>query len=346
MRIASSPFADQALAYRLAGLPIVPCGRESGKQPLIKYRHLTEKLPPIDAVRRWAQRNPSANVGLATGPASGVTVVDVDEPKRTSDLLALCGDTPLIAETPSGGKHLYYRYAGEGCPVRFTEGADLRGRGGIIILPPSHNPKSGGQYRFIRGGIEDFSRLPYAKLGSLPLGRDSKTVVKFGHRTVQKGARADTLFKTALREARHCEKLDDLIDVLRTINDGYLPPLADAEVVKTAGSAWGIQERGDNLVGQEAGAIFTRADIEMFAGNGDALLLFAMVRTAFGWTQDEFPVAHEMRHSFGWGQDRFKSARDAVTSLELWKCTHEGGRGRGDASLFEWPPALLPETRI
>ena len=235
------PFAEHALAYRRAGLPVFPCGGEAGKQPLIRYRHLTEKLPPIVAVERWAKREPDANIGLATGPASGVTVVDVDEPSRTSALLAMCGDTPLIAKTPSGGKHLYYKFAGEGCPVRFTKGADLRGRGGIIILPPSRNPTNGEQYRFIRGGIDDFSRLPRAKPGSLPVGHDSKTVasadmqvVHRESRPVQQGTRNDTLFKRALRRVRYGDTEDELVDALRTINEGYLPPLPAGEVVKIA----------------------------------------------------------------------------------------------------------------
>ena len=60
-------------------------------------------------------------------------------------------------------------------------------RGGIIILPPSHNPKTGGQYWFIRGGIENFSRLPRAKPGNLPLGRHSKTITRTGYRQIDPG---------------------------------------------------------------------------------------------------------------------------------------------------------------
>jgi hypothetical protein len=169
----SGPFrnaASELLARRLA---VLPCGGEDGKVPLIKWRGC-KRLPSLAFVEKMAQRHPHANVGIITGQLSGVTVVDCDDGAAVAAMIRRCGDTPLKTRTPNGGVHLWYRHAGEGCAELRGEGlnVDVRGTGGIIIVPPSVRPTgpyAGCTYEFIEGSWDDLTRLPAAYPGSLPM---------------------------------------------------------------------------------------------------------------------------------------------------------------------------------
>ena len=108
---------------------------------------------PEEVGRDWAQW-PGANVGIRTGAASGVFVLDVDSMEGHGtdghgSLGALereNGPLPRTVEavSPSGGRHLYFRYP-DGSAVRnsasqIAPGIDVRGEGGMVLAPPSTKP--------------------------------------------------------------------------------------------------------------------------------------------------------------------------------------------------------------
>ena len=77
IRVDRSPnltFAARSLAA--AGVPVFPCVVE-GKRPLTRRGFLDASTAP-EQVAAWWSRTPNANIGLPTGAASGVVVVDVD----------------------------------------------------------------------------------------------------------------------------------------------------------------------------------------------------------------------------------------------------------------------------
>jgi KaiC/GvpD/RAD55 family RecA-like ATPase len=88
------------------------------------------------------------NVGLLTGSASGVIVVDVDDDGRLAALEEEHGELPaaVVCRTGSGGRHFYFR-APTGVAVgnrariggagESGRGLDVRGDGGQVLLPPS-----------------------------------------------------------------------------------------------------------------------------------------------------------------------------------------------------------------
>jgi len=104
-------------------------------------------------IRRWWERWPAANVGIATGPESGVFVLDVDGEDGQASLNALVeamGQLPrtLRAHTgrtgPDGertGFHLYFTWPAQtnlGNSVgRLGKGLDIRAAGGYVVAPPS-----------------------------------------------------------------------------------------------------------------------------------------------------------------------------------------------------------------
>jgi putative DNA primase/helicase len=100
-------------------------------------------------LENWFCRQfPNAQIGLATGAASGVVVVDLDV-KAGVDGIAnfkhLTGArrmpaTPTAA-TPTSGRHLFYQMP-PGVTVKnsasqLAAGVDVRGCGGYVVLPPA-----------------------------------------------------------------------------------------------------------------------------------------------------------------------------------------------------------------
>jgi hypothetical protein len=103
-------------------------------------------------VHGWWQRWPVANIGLATGRR--FDVLDVDGPTGLVELRALVeagavpGGGPL-ARTGGGGWHVLLAPTGAGNRVGLRPGLDWRGRGGLIVAPPSRHA-SGARYRWVR----------------------------------------------------------------------------------------------------------------------------------------------------------------------------------------------------
>ncbi|MFE8600242.1 phage/plasmid primase, P4 family [Archangium violaceum] len=104
---------------------------------------------------RWAEEFPIANLGIATGSASGFFVLDVD-PKNGGDVtLARLeeqhGPLPVTATqaTPSGGFHYLFKMPDHGVTNRRVgQGLDIRGNGGQIVAAPSRT--HAGMYRWTR----------------------------------------------------------------------------------------------------------------------------------------------------------------------------------------------------
>lgn len=92
----------------------------------------------------WWRTWPTANIGIRTGAASGVNVVDIDNRHlgdETMDELEKANDAlPLTVEAFTGaGTHLYYRYDEKwrtGSNV-LGQGVDVRSDGAYVVAPPS-----------------------------------------------------------------------------------------------------------------------------------------------------------------------------------------------------------------
>jgi hypothetical protein len=137
---------NAALALAALGKPVFPCWNT----PDDKDRHKTPMTPHgfYDAttnrskIKRWWGKWPNALIGMRTGEASGVAVLDLDV-KSGKDGYAAVPDwetrSPVIAKTGSGGAHLYF--AAEGAPGcthdAIALGVDTRGNLGYAIVPPS-----------------------------------------------------------------------------------------------------------------------------------------------------------------------------------------------------------------
>ncbi|MBB4286821.1 bifunctional DNA primase/polymerase [Roseospira goensis] len=135
-----------ALWYAGRGWRVHPL-RPRHKLPLLRGWPDQATTDP-DTIRRWCAETPDANVGIATGPASGLLVLDAD----TAD--ALAGLPGTLPEGPTvrtaRGAHCYMMHPDGDAPTTRSHlwpGVDTRGRGGYIVAPPSIHP-SGHVYEW------------------------------------------------------------------------------------------------------------------------------------------------------------------------------------------------------
>ena len=167
-----------AEAYAALGYPVVPvhavrpgggctCRRgtrcaDPGKHPCLAGWPSAASTSPAE-VRRWWQRWPQANVGLVTG--TRFDVLDLDGPEGVEALrAALSQRHPAehpgpVARTGGGGWHLLYTPTGLGNRVGVLPGVDWRGRGGLVVAPPSVHP-SGRAYRWLRPLAAELPAVP------------------------------------------------------------------------------------------------------------------------------------------------------------------------------------------
>ncbi|MDO0937139.1 bifunctional DNA primase/polymerase [Streptomyces sp. DG2A-72] len=103
-----------------------------------------------DTSVQWWAANPAANVCIATGRASNLWVLDIDDKddaKGSATLAALereYSELPLTYTigTGSGGVHHYFTYDGidfhlGNSAKKLGPGLDTRGEGGQVVAPPS-----------------------------------------------------------------------------------------------------------------------------------------------------------------------------------------------------------------
>lgn len=183
-----------ALSYAARGWPVLPlypahdhtcgCGepdcKSPGKHPLrtVVYNGLNGASAFHAHVDQWWTRHPDANIGIRTGHASGLLVLDIDDkPYDGRDGAATWrrlltvhadGETPETVEclTGSGGRHLYFQ-----CPPGLHivsradavgPGLDVRAEQGYVVAPPSAHV-SGRSYEW-----DAFSHLEDVPIAPVP----------------------------------------------------------------------------------------------------------------------------------------------------------------------------------
>lgn len=123
--------------------------RQGGKHPLHKGWQENATTDP-DTITGWWRFRPNANIGIATGEASGIFVLDVDPDNDGFETLekleAEHGTLPptWTVETGSGGLHYYFQWPGfdlRNSAGKLGRGLDTRGNGGQVVAPPSVSGK-------------------------------------------------------------------------------------------------------------------------------------------------------------------------------------------------------------
>ena len=154
---------EAAVLYAKHGVPVLPlhgirnnrctcgtfCGEAAGGHPRVpgSFRAATTNLPQI---RRYWRKWPDANIGIATGAASGLAVVTVQRDLGAAPLswlVAQFGPLPRVptAKTPHG-LSLYFRDCGE-ISSALPDGIEIHAAASFAIVPPSRHV-SGHRYEW------------------------------------------------------------------------------------------------------------------------------------------------------------------------------------------------------
>ncbi|MBX3387412.1 MAG: bifunctional DNA primase/polymerase [Phycisphaeraceae bacterium] len=269
----TNPLLEAALAYAARGWPVFPlhkptstgdhpqcsCGKADcpsiGKHPRTKSGLKNASNDPAQ-IRSWWSTWPDANIGVCTGPESGLVVLDVD-PRHDGDktlaaLVAEHGDLPATVEAATGGGGQHYLFKHPGGKVRsrnVAEGLDCKGDGGYIVVGPSLHA-SGNRYQWVEGrapGDVEVAEIP-AWLQSLIDNPEKKTTTGKRQRKakpslhstdpIPDGQRSDTLISIAGTLRRQSFGEDEIREELLRVNAGRcVPPMSDDEVASIAASA-------------------------------------------------------------------------------------------------------------
>ena len=306
-------FADAAPAWAAAGIVPLPVS-PTGKGWMVKHPE-TFRRPAAMALAA-KPRFAGANLGFLCGALNRLTVIDIDSPAESELQHALTkyGDTGAIVQTPSGGRHLYFKHDGEGRQIRPDESHPIDELGGgLCIAPPSSKPAGGG-YAWLRGDLSVIPNLPKIRSGAVQKTRDFERSA-VGPR-VPDGQRNAQLFRYCRQIVGYCDDLDQLIDATRTWSDSRCTtPETDAKIVATANSVWKFQS-GKRRVMQNIveGPLFQRliADVEVWA-------LYAYLATENG-PAAQFMVADGLGPARGWPRRMVPRARRALLDMGAIKC--------------------------
>lgn len=133
-----------------------------GKHPRTKNGLLNASNALKDVEGWWTGKNTYSNIGIATGKASGIVVLDIDGPEGNESLAKLIEEQgevlpPTLTATTGKGLHFYFKID-DAIPVRNSasklgKGIDVRGNGGYVVAPPS-NHVSGRKYTWVNAERE------------------------------------------------------------------------------------------------------------------------------------------------------------------------------------------------
>lgn len=118
------------------------CGRNTGKHPRT-FRGSLDATTDLTQIEEWWQKWPSANIGIRTGVASGIMVLDIDPRnggdetlERYIEQFGALPDSPTVS-TGGNGRHFYYQFVSGTKSTPLQDGIDLKSEGGYVVAPPS-----------------------------------------------------------------------------------------------------------------------------------------------------------------------------------------------------------------
>lgn len=256
---------NAALEYAERKWPVFPCWwvensscvcggpdcQKPGKHPLGKLVPNGKNDATTDPtiIKGWWTLYPDANIGIITGPESGLVVVDED-PRNggTESLKELerLGNFPItpLAYTGGGGQHIYLHHPGnelkiKSRPLPGFPGIDIKGDGGYVVAPPS-NHVSGVTYSWkVHPGAYHPAKMPDWLLTLLLAGSQARRTSPEGANQSEKipqGARNTALTSLAGTMRRRGMSLEAVEAALLAENKRCDPPLEESEVLAIAKS--------------------------------------------------------------------------------------------------------------
>jgi Bifunctional DNA primase/polymerase, N-terminal len=136
-----SDVLTKALALAAADIPVFPCAAD--KRPTCPHGFKDATCEPSAVATLWRD-HPGPLIGVPTGAASGIFVLDIDSAKHPEAEEWLERHAPYLPDTRhhrtrSGGLHILFKHCDglKNSTSKLARGVDTRGDGGYIIWWPA-----------------------------------------------------------------------------------------------------------------------------------------------------------------------------------------------------------------
>lgn len=207
-----------------------------GKHPLT-HHGLKDATIDLHTICGWWERWPDANLGLVTGSASGLVVLDVDGDVGRASLTVLTQQFGPLPDTTQSktrrGIHFFFGYprGGEikGSVRKLGPGLDVRANGNYVVVPPSRY--TGGRYEWTaRDSLADIPAWLLERVRVAAPAVQGSGATEASNR-IPEGHRNQTLTSLAGIMRRRGMTQDAIEAALLAENRKRCdPPLSDAEV--------------------------------------------------------------------------------------------------------------------
>lgn len=313
---ATGTFAERAAPLLAQGIPVFPCWEKPNgtinaetsehKNPHGKNPYTRNGLKDASAdpatIAGWSSDWPGALIGVPTGEASGLFVLDIDVKNGKDGFATLRKNGWAVPPTRThstqtgGGLHHLFRYPEDGdfrnSAGRLGAGLDIRAKGGYVIWWPA-------QGCAVENDDIPFSELPEppewlrGELRSAKSSTEKTRAAPSDAAVIANGSRNDTLFRLAcsLRERGLSEPAIEAALLVENA-EKCAPPLDESEVRTITHSAgkYAPGPTGDDLMEiVNAGIILT------IEGNAGALFEPPVVAALRGLRKQDEPEYFRVR---------------------------------------------------
>jgi Bifunctional DNA primase/polymerase, N-terminal len=128
-------FADIYEQVARLGLWGFPISSDGEKKPCIGWTQIQDRPASREELADFAKRFPYAGVGIPTGRATGIIVIDADNDQAIAWLQAR-GAPNTWTVLMRRGAHFYFSHPTfdvRDCTSKLAEHVDVRGRGGFVV---------------------------------------------------------------------------------------------------------------------------------------------------------------------------------------------------------------------
>jgi putative DNA primase/helicase len=240
------------------GLPVFPCREKpnaTGKGIKSPYtaNGYTDASTDEQQIRNWWHANPNALIGVPTGQASGILVVDIDQSDVKDGEASFAelgiGDPETVQTiTQSGGRHIIFKYP-DGYDIRNSAGnvlgksIDVRANGGYVIWAGSRTENGNYDYR---NGYEPnkigFKPLPDTLLTMLTAPSEKSKLTPLLGENIPEGQRNHTLFREGVTLANAGVSDAEVVAHIERRSAACDSPLPRSEIIGIQKSALSYKE--------------------------------------------------------------------------------------------------------
>ncbi len=220
--------------------------RSPGKHPRTRHGVKDASLES-DQIDEWFKSDVLSNIGIATGAASGLLVLDIDPRndgtatlEKAQRELGRLPDTVTV-KTGGGGQHLYFRLPKK--KIKKDSSGKLVGSGvdvltdGAFVVGVGSRHSSGERYKWENGPSKtEIASLPKAWIRRLR-GKRSTSVPSTPINRITEGQRNSALTSFVGKLIHSGMAADDLLNPASTWNERHcFPPLTEEEVARVVAS--------------------------------------------------------------------------------------------------------------